>query len=196
VTRDHAVMLPRRLRDMPRPLGACAAVLVLAGCGTSQPVRNASLPTTVPATSAVPSSGTSSAPPAATPAPAATSPPAASSASTAGPRTCARLAAVNHYIQIQSVSAGPGSTIEIVYQVATLVCGGLDDLHYSPSGPTAEASMSSSAPVQILGAGITEQQITAAQLPAAFAQLLYGHVFLVDHDAAGTIVGLQQQYHP
>lgn len=106
------------------------------------------------------------------------------------------MATANHYIQIQSVSTAAGQTISIAYQVATLVCGGPDDLHYSTSSPTLNTTVSASMPVQILDAGITEQQITAAQLPAAFSHLVFDPIFLVDKDTAGTIISLQQQYHP
>ncbi len=106
------------------------------------------------------------------------------------------MATTNHYIYIQAVSAGADQTISIAYQVATLVCGGPDDLHYNTSGPTLNMTLPPSIPVQILDAGITEQQITASQLPSKFRHLLYSPIFLDDKDPAGTTISLQQQYHP
>jgi hypothetical protein len=94
------------------------------------------------------------------------------------------------------VSAGPGQGISITYQAATLVCGGPDDSHYGTGGPVLKMTVPPSIPVQILGTGITAEQITAAQLPGTFSHLLFSPIFLVDKGTAGTIASLQQQYHP
>jgi hypothetical protein len=148
------------------PVALLALLALLAGCGASHARHPASAPAAV-----------------------------TSSAGSRSP-TCAQLAMANHYIQIQSVSAGAGQKISIAYQVAKLVCGGFDDSHYRTSGLTLTTTVSPSMPVQVLDAAIAEQQITAAQLPGRFSHLLFGPTFLVAKDTAGTIISLQQQYHP
>jgi hypothetical protein len=117
----------------------------------------------------------------------------------AASQTCAQNAAANHYIDIQAVSPGDAQSFTISYETATLVCGGADDSHFDTSGPVLQRTVPASIPLGILENGptnIVERQTTAAELPGAFAHLLYGHLFLIENDSTGTISGLQQQYHP
>jgi hypothetical protein len=115
------------------------------------------------------------------------------------PQTCAQRAAVNRYIDIQSVTPGDTHSIAITFHAATLICGGADDSHFETSGPTFRATVELSSPLGILENGptnIIERQTTASELPGVFTHLLYGHTFLADKNSTGTIVNLQQQYHP
>jgi hypothetical protein len=115
------------------------------------------------------------------------------------PQTCAQRAAVNRYIDIQSVTPGDTHTLTITYQAATLICGGADDSHFETRDPTLRATVELSIPLGILENGptnIIERQTTASELPGVFTHLLYGHTFLADTNSTGTIVNLQQQYHP
>jgi hypothetical protein len=184
---------PRQPRG--RQLAVLAATLgLLAGCGTSGSTTNPATSTTVPSTTA-PSTTVPS-----TTAPSTTTPLVTST--TKGSQTCSEMAHANRYIEIQSVAAATGNdpNLSITYQAATLVCGGADDSHYDTGGPSIKADVASSTPVGIFEFGSTggpvEHQTTASQLPGTFSHLLFGHIFLVEADANGTIVGLQQQYHP
>lgn len=178
-------MSSRRLRSRGRQLAVLAGTLgLLAGCGTSASTTSPAASTTAASTTA-----------ASTTAPLVTS-------TTKGSQTCSERAHANRYIEIQSVATAAGNdpNLSVTYQAATLVCGGADDSHYDTGGPSIKADVASSTPVGILEVGSTggpvEHQTTASQLPGTFSHLLFGHIFLVEADANGTIVGLQQQYHP
>ena len=201
-------------------LALCAA-LVVSGCkSTAKPNATgtasqsdlfsaaSSQPAGAPATNATATDPASSPIDSPTPAPSSssaseTSSPSASASGTpsgADPagRTPCPVAPPQVFVHVSHVTVAGGDVV-LTYRTAARLCGGEDDGAYETTGTVdKQARVDPAAKILMVPADVatsSAQQITAAELPAAMATPTFEY-FGVTFDATGTVIAMEQYFHP
>lgn len=179
--------------------GAVAAVLV-AGCGPSSNSSAESAPTTsaagsVPPSAAPTSRGPSGPATSSSPAPANAQSPASALAPSASPGSCATYAATHTFAEVTAARENADGSLTITAHRATVVCGGLDDLHYREATATETGTVTSSGTVEMLTGAVKEQTVDHSDVSARLAKDSWGRIFMVTGQLTD-ITGLTEMYHP
>jgi hypothetical protein len=184
------------------PASAAASGVVSAASSQPASARATEPPATVAASSPVDS---------ATPAPASvTTNPTTSHASPtesasgtpsgtdAAGRTPCPLPPPQVFVHVSRVALSGGNVV-LTYQTAARLCGGEDDGAYETTGThDLQAKIDPAAKILMVPADVatsSAQQITAAELPAAMATPTFQY-FGVTFDPTGTVVTMEQYFHP
>lgn len=174
-------------------VGLASIALMLAACNSSGQVTSNANGTLAPTASPTQSLGavlaTRGVPVASTSL--ATSPPASAPAST--PESCAQFAA-NTFLYVTTVQAETDASLTLTGNLAAVVCGGPDDLHYNPAAATVTAHVLPGAAITVFAHNSSEP-MAHSELAAYVATDTGTRIFLV-HGPLNAISGLQEQYHP
>jgi hypothetical protein len=180
---------------------ASAAASGVVSAASSQP---ASARATEPTATVAASSPVDSATP--TPASSSTSQPSSPTESASGTpsgadpagRTPCPLPPPQVFVHVSRVALSGGNVV-LTYRTAARLCGGEDDGAYETTGTKdLQAKIDPAAKILMLPADVatsSAQQITAAELPAAMATPTFQY-FGVTFDPTGTVVTMEQYFHP
>jgi hypothetical protein len=102
------------------------------------------------------------------------------------------------FVHVSHVALSGGNLV-LTYRTAARLCGGEDDGAYETTGTKdLQAKIDPAAKILMLPADVatsSAQQITAAELPAAMATPTFQY-FGVTFDPTGTVVTMEQYFHP
>lgn len=163
--------------------GMLATVSVTA-CSTAPASKLAAPPSSFAATS--PAATATASPAAAAPEP---------SPTTRGTSSCAQFAA-HTFLHLVSVTSEPDGWLTLTANPATVVCGGLDDLHYDLAADQVTAQVIPNASVTIFSlSSMQPVTIAPSQLVNYLPTDSGTRTFLVSGPLSA-ITNLQEQYHP
>jgi hypothetical protein len=192
----------------PWGLAAVAAAIALAAtaCGSSGAGHHADGRLSAPATTTQATSG--AAPPSTLPAseqiPSPNTPPAAitptgataeADTTTSPPASCASLA-TRTFLHLTKVKPASGGALTLTANPATLVCGGVDDLHYDVATTTVTAHVVPGASIQVFPVtNMSYKPLPASGLASYLATDGDTRIFLVTGPLTA-ITALAEQFHP
>ena len=108
---------------------------------------------------------------------------------------CATYAATHTFAEVTAAKESANGALAITAHRATVVCGGVDDLHYDIATPTESGTVTPAGIVQVLGSNIQEQTIAHADFSARLASDQWGRIFMVTGPLTGITI-LKEMYHP
>jgi hypothetical protein len=185
---------------------AMAMALAATACGSSGAGHTASGSLSAPAATTQATSG--AAPPSALPAsaqiPSPTTPPAAitpagataeADTTTSPPSGCASLA-TRTFLHLTKVQPATGGALTLTANPATLVCGGVDDLHYNVATTTVTAHLIAGATIQVFPvSNMSYKSLPPSGLASYLAADGDTRIFLVTGPLTA-ITALSEQFHP
>lgn len=187
---------------------AVGAALLAAGCGSSSSSSLAAAPAS-PTASSAPTASIAASPSSAGPAtPTARDSTAAGSAGAPAPApaasapaasvnssSCAKYAATHMFAQVTAVKANADGSLTVTAHHASVVCGGLDDLHYNIATVTETGTVTPAGTVRMLAGASQEQTVAHADVSSRLATDNWGRIFMVQGPLTA-ITALTEMYHP
>lgn len=172
---------------------AASSTTAADGAPSSPPTSTSPVPSTVPvaSTAPVPSTVSSvSAAPSTAAVPASATPPATTPAT-----SCPTYAATHTFAEVTVAKENSDGSVTITAHRATVVCGGVDDLHYDITAATEKGTVTPSGKVQMLTGVVQEQTVPHTDVSARLAADDWGRIFMVTGPLSG-ITALTEMYHP
>lgn len=109
--------------------------------------------------------------------------------------SCAKYAATHMFAQVTAVKANADGSLTVTAHHASVVCGGLDDLHYNIATVTETGTVTPAGTVRMLAGASQEQTVAHADVSSGLATDNWGRIFMVQGPLTA-ITALTEMYHP